>query len=200
MDKKLELRDLCRKSKDDHGYTSQDLEDMTGISLSTINNFFATASKAPNVYNAGAICAALGISLDKYFGIKEELSPEDQLHQMQHDRVNELKIAHLEGGMEQLNKTVDRQREKEKRMRISLYTLTFLSSIMMLVLLWYIAFDYRLPNVGLIRGGQASVFAWVVFILLAISVGAIASVLLRAIKYGKNITPDCEKKEINNAR
>lgn len=71
------LKELCREARDRQNITIQDLADETGISISTIGNFFASKSKAPNVYNAGAICAALGVSLDRYFGITEKLSPED---------------------------------------------------------------------------------------------------------------------------
>ena len=67
------LKELCREARDRQNITIQDLADETGISISTIGNFFATKSKAPNVYNAGAICAVLGVSLDRYFGIIEML-------------------------------------------------------------------------------------------------------------------------------
>lgn len=106
------LKELCREARDRQNITIQDLADETGISISTIGNFFATKSKAPNVYNAGAICAVLGVSLDRYFGIIEMLPPEDQMAQLQHDHHNELEIARLEGNMEQMAKTIDYQRKK----------------------------------------------------------------------------------------
>lgn len=106
------LKELCREARDRQNITIQDLADETGISISTIGNFFATKSKAPNVYNAGAICAVLGVSLDRYFGIIEMLPPEDQMAQLQHDHHNELEIARLEGSMEQMAKTIDYQRKK----------------------------------------------------------------------------------------
>ena len=49
----------------------------------------------------------------------------------------------------------------------------------------YVVFDYQLPNVGLIQGGQASTAAWIVIILLAVGVGVIASAFLSALRYGK---------------
>lgn len=183
--KKLELRDVCRNAKDDCGYTAQDLEDMTGVPASTIGNFFATTSKAPNVYNAGAICKALGVSLDKYFDITPDVPPEDQIKQLEHDHKAELKIAHLEGGMEQLTKTVNSQNSKEKRLRVSLYSVTTLAVILLLVLVGYVVFDYSVPNAGLIQGGQASTAAWIVIVLLAVGVGVIASAFLSALRYGE---------------
>lgn len=61
------LREICKEAKVRQGITTQQLADETGISISTINNYFASASKAPSVYNAGDICAVLGVSLDRYF-------------------------------------------------------------------------------------------------------------------------------------
>lgn len=180
--KKSELRDICREARDKRNYTSQDLENITGIPVSTINNFFATASKAPNVYNAGAICKALGVSLDKYFDITPDVLPEDQVRQLEHDHKAELKLAHMEGSIEQLSKT-------EKRMRISLYSITVLAVILLMVLIGYVVFDYKVPNAGLIQGGQASTLAWIVIVLLAVGVGVIASAFLSALRYGKFISP-----------
>ena len=180
--KKPELRDICREARDRRNYTSQDLEDMTGIPVSTINNFFATVSKAPNVYNAGAICKALNVSLDKYFDIMPDVLPEDQIEQMEHDHKAELVTANLEGRIEQLSKT-------EKRMRISLYSITVLAVVLLMTLIGYMVFDYKVPNAGIIQGGQASTLAWIVIILLAVGVGVIASAFLSALRYGKFIAP-----------
>lgn len=181
--KRLELRDICRKAKDDHGYTAQDLEDMTGIPASTIGNFFATTSKAPNVYNAGAICKALGVSMDRYFDIAPDVLPEDQIKQMERDHKAELVTANLEGRIEQLSKS-------EKRLRISLYSITTLAVAFLLTLVGYVVFDYKVPNAGLIQGGQASTLAWVVIVLLAVGVGVIASAFLNALRYAKKITEE----------
>lgn len=188
--KKSELRDICREARDRRNYTSQDLEDITGIPVSTINNFFATVSKAPNVYNAGAICKALDVSMDKYFGITPDTLPEDQVKQLEHDHKAELKLAHLEGSVEQLTKTVDNQNTKEKRLRVSLYSVTTLAVILLLVLVGYVVFDYNVPYAGLIQGGQASTAAWVVIVLLAVGAGVIASAFLSALRYAKKITEE----------
>lgn len=49
--------------------TAQDIADQSGVPLSTVNNFFANASKSPSINTAGPICAVLGISLDEFFCI-----------------------------------------------------------------------------------------------------------------------------------
>lgn len=180
------LKELCREARDRQNITIQGLADETGISISTIGNFFATKSKAPNVYNAGAICAVLGVSLDRYFGITEMLPPEDQMAQLQHDHHNELEIARLEGSMEQMAKTIDYQRKKTRITQFAIYGLMLVCAIFLAVIVGYIFFDYRVPNQGLIQGGEASIFAWIVFLLLAVGIGIFTAVFIVALRYTKD--------------
>lgn len=190
------LQELCAQARDAQNISMQQLIDETGIPEGTVKNFFASCSKNPSVYNAGLICSVLGISLDEYFGIEPVLTTEDKLaqaneqlkHQKQlHDA--DIRIAHLEGGMEQMAKTIDRQDQKEKRIKSALYGLMLLSAILMAIVAGYIAFDYRVSNEGLIQGGQASIFAWIVILLLAIGIGVIAAAFIMALQYSKQHAP-----------
>lgn len=174
------IQDLCRESRDRQGMTNQDVADIANVPLSSVQNFFASSSKTPTVNNSGNICRACGVSLDKYFDITPDVLPEDQVKQLEHDHKAELVTANLEGRIEQLSKT-------EKRMRIFLYSITILAMVLLMTLIGYVVFDYQLPNVGLIQGGQASTAAWIVIILLAVGVGVIASAFLSALRYGKKI-------------
>lgn len=190
------LQELCAQARDAQNISMQQLIDETGIPEGTVKNFFASCSKNPSVYNAGLICSVLGISLDEYFGIEPVLTTEDKLaqaneqlkHQKQlHDA--DVRIAHLEGGMEQMSKAIDRQNQKEKRIKSALYGLMLLSAILMAIVAGYIAFDYRVPHEGLIQGGQASIFAWIVILLLAIGIGVIAAAFIMALQYSKQNAP-----------
>lgn len=182
------IQDLCRESRDRQGMTNQNVADIANVPLSSVQNFFASTSKTPTVNNSGNICRACGVSLDKYFDITPDVLPEDQVRQLEHDHKAELKLAHLEGSVEQLNKTVDSQNTKEKRLRVSLYSVTTLAVILLLVLVGYVVFDYSVPYAGLIQGGQASTLAWIVIVLLAVGVGVIASAFLNALRYARKIT------------
>lgn len=190
------LKELCREARDRQNITIQELADETGISISTIGNFFATKSKAPNVYNAGAICAALGVSLDNYFGIEPVITPENKLvqaneqldHQKQiHDA--DVHIANLEGSMEQMAKTIDYQRKKVWITKFAIYGLMLVCAIFLAVIVGYIFFDYRVPTQGLIQGGETSIFAWIVFFLLAVGIGIFAAVFIVSLRYTKEHTP-----------
>lgn len=63
-----DTRSMQRKKAALH-MTAQDIADQSGVPLSTVNNFFANASKSPSINTAGPICAVLGISIDEFFGI-----------------------------------------------------------------------------------------------------------------------------------
>ena len=145
------------------------------------------------MYKMGLICAALGVSMDEYFGIEKEVTTEDQLtkanaqlkHQKQlHDA--DVQIAHLEGSMEQMAKTINYQRKKSRDTKFAIYGLTLLCAIFMAVIVGYIFFDYRIPHQGLIQGGEASIFAWIVFLLLAVGIGIFAAVFIVALRYTKD--------------
>ena len=190
------LQDLCRDAKDRQNLTIQDLSDITDISASTISNFFSASSKEPSVYKMGLICAALGVSMDEYFGIEKEVTTEDQLtqaneqlkHQKQlHDA--DVHIANLEGIMEQMAKTIDYQRRKVRITKFAIYGLMLVCAIFLAVIVGYIFFDYRVPNQGLIQGGEANIFAWIVILLLAIGIGVIAAVFIMALQYSKQHAP-----------
>ena len=144
----------------------------------------------------GFICAALGVSMDEYFGIEKEVTTEDELaqaneklaHQKQlHDA--DVQIAHLEGGMEQMAKTINYHRKKSRDTKFAIYGLTFLCAIFMAVIVGYIFFDYRIPHQGLIQGGEASMFAWIVILLLAIGIGVIAAAVIMALQYSNQHAP-----------
>ena len=189
------LQDLCRDAKDRQNLTIQDLADMTDISASTISNFFSVSSKEPSVYKIGPICAALGVSMDEYFGIEKEVTTEDELaqaneklaHQKQlHDA--DVQIAHLEGGMEQMAKTIDYQRKKVQITKFAIYGLMLVCAIFLAVIVGYIFFDYRVPNQGLIQDGEASIFAWILFLLLAVGIGIFAAVFIVSLRYARQYT------------
>lgn len=194
------LQELCAQARDAQHISMQQLIDETGIPEGTVKNFFASCSKNPSVYNAGLICSVLGISLDEYFGIEKTITTEDELvqvseqlkHQKQlHDA--DVHIANLEGSMEQMAKTIDYQRKKSRDTKFAIYGLMLLCAIFMAVIVGYIFFDYCIPHQGLIQGGQASVFAWIVFLLLAAGIGIFAAIFMMYLRYAKKYTLSPDK-------
>lgn len=74
----MTIQDLCRDKKAALHMTAQDIADKSGVPLSTVNNFFANASKAPSINTAGPICAVLGISIDEFFDIGDRYTATEE--------------------------------------------------------------------------------------------------------------------------
>lgn len=181
--KNTELRDICRKAKDDSGYSTQDLADMTGISRSTIDNFFATATKAPNVYNAGLLCKALGVSLDDYFEIIPAEDAEAQLRrQLKEDRMN--------SENQRLTEVNGLQKELDKSRLSTILVLSFLCAVLSVALIFYIVVDFHIKDAGLIKGGEVGVGAWIIITLVAVAFGVMSSALFSALRYARRIAPE----------
>ena len=163
------LREICKEAKVRQGITTQQLADETGISISTINNYFASASKAPSVYNAGDICAVLGV---------ENVPAEKQLEELKQSRESEIKAAKLEGNVESMKKTIDLQHKRIKSQQRVIYITISALIIVMLLLAVYVFLDFRAKTTGMIIGGGSSVFAWVLIaVLLAGSAVTIAAMI-----------------------
>ena len=179
------LREICAEVRKEKCITIQKIIEETGIPEGTVKNFFAAGSREPNVYNAGPICAVLGVSLDEYFGIEPNLTPEAKMRKMEQEHQSEVKIARLEGGMDQLSRAVNRQAQREKKQHSLLLLLSLICAALLCVVVWYISFDYNIQSSGLIRSGELGSVAWVVLILVAAGVGVIASALIYALNQTK---------------
>lgn len=180
------LQDLCREAKAAQNLTSRELSQLSGVPLSSVNNFFASASKAPALSTVAPLCRVCGVSLDKYFGISEFVPPEDRLAEMTQGHETELELALLQGRIEELTRLLDRLERRDRRQKVRFYVLLTLCTLLSCLLIGYLAFDASIPNGGLVRDGQATVFAWVVVVLLSVSVGVLVSTLLRALKYSRD--------------
>lgn len=187
---KKTLQDICRDAKEWQHLTTQDLADMTDLSSSTISNYFSASSKDPSLYKMGLICKALGVSMDEYFDIIKRSSPEEQLAEANKAMAAadakhsaDLRIAHLEGGMEQLTGSVAKHEKKERVLQIWVYILAFSLSIAVSIILGYLAFDSSIPHTGLIRNGQITSLGWILFALLAVGIGVIIAALINALRY-----------------
>lgn len=179
------LREICSEVRKEKRITIQKIIEETGIPEGTVKNFFAASSREPNVYNAGSICAVLGVSLDEYFGIEPNITPEAEMRKMEQAHQSEIKIARLEGGMDQLSRSVNRQAQREKKQHRLLLLLSLICAALLCVVVWYISFDYNIQSSGLIRSGELGPVAWVVLILVAAGAGVIASALIYALNQAK---------------
>ena len=172
------LQDTCRDAKLEQHITAQEIADQSGVPLSSVNNFFASTSKAPGVYAAGPICKVLGVSMDRYFGIVEVVLAQDQIKQLQ-------QVHDEEGAYDELSKSAEEQKKKARRQRTMLYITSLLSAILLGIVTWYVALDYRVQDEGLIRSRTTGTIAWIVIALLAVGIGVLTSVLLSTLAADK---------------
>ena len=65
----LQIKDALKAQREEKHMTNQDISDLSGLSMNTVNNYFSSRSKAPSIYTVGSLCAALGVSLVRFFFI-----------------------------------------------------------------------------------------------------------------------------------
>lgn len=124
------LQELCREAKYRAKMTAQDISDYSDVPLSSVNNFFAAASKMPSIYTAGPICRVLGVSIDAFFHIQP--TPDLSL---------EAQLAH-EQEMNQL---------RTRAIRHKNYLILGLMILLALALAYGITLDMLNPNIGLFQ-------------------------------------------------
>ena len=154
------IREYCKEEKDKRELTIQDIADQANIPLSTVKNYFSESSKNPSVYTVGPICAALGVSLDKYFGIKSEDRPAEQSEQLSRISILEKRCQDLEKDIAHLNDIINLKdmaikdaKEEVRRRRPIIYLLLFMSILTVGAFIAYLLhFDLTNPSYGLFRG------------------------------------------------
>ena len=137
------IREICRDKKDSQNITFQDISDRAKMPISTVKNYFSSLSKSPSVYTVAAICAALGVSLDKYFGISPEESFTSEA---------EKDLAHKDDIIKMKDDTIKQLRMELDRRRPIIYALLGITALVVVAFLAYLLhFDLTNPNYGLFR-------------------------------------------------
>lgn len=132
------IQDLCWKEREAQRKTAQTIADESGISISTVNNYFSSASKQPSVYTVGPICKSLGVSLDRYF----EIVPKGEDLTEREEALLTQQVGHEQDMNKLLNETI-----KHKNRVIFALLLIFA-----LALVYGITLDLLNPSMGLFRG------------------------------------------------
>lgn len=165
-----------RAAKEEKHYTISDIIERSGVSASAVNKLLAGTQMEPKLYNSAALCKVLGLSLDELFGLA---APEgsarqarEEMHQLQLENVR------LEAENRMGAERVDAQRPV-------ILALLILCTALCAALAGYIAIDAQISNAGIIRGGDPTVVAWSIIVLLVLAVAVIAWAMVRAIRRGK---------------
>lgn len=155
------LQELCREAKDAQRVTLQALSDSSGVPLSSVNNFFAAASKAPSVYNAGNICASLGVSIDEYFGIRPAAAPEELKELTERVHEAELEAVRLRGIADTQAAVIETQTAAIRMQKRNSTASTIISiAAIIFLLVDRLVLDHAVPLEGVIINGEFTAGAW----------------------------------------
>jgi transcriptional regulator with XRE-family HTH domain len=165
-----------RAAKEEKHYTISDIIERSGVSASAVNKLLAGTQMEPKLYNSAALCKVLGLSLDELFGLTapegSDRQAREEIHQLQLENVR------LEAENRMGAERVDAQRPV-------ILALLILCTALCAALAGYIAIDAQISNAGLIQGGDPTVVAWGIIVLLVLAVAVIAWAMVRAIRRGK---------------
>ena len=144
----MTIQELCREKKNALGMTAQDIADASGVPLSTVNNFFAHASKSPALYTTAGICAALGVSLDAFFGIGDHCTATEETLQAEKNG--------LEKRLSNKAETIEILKKSMRIRRHLIYNLVaviiILSIAIAALLVWCVYIDMHCLDFGFWRG------------------------------------------------
>lgn len=132
------IQDICWNEREAQRKTAQTIADESGVSISTVNNYFSSASKQPSVYTVGPICKSLGVSLDRYF----EIVPKGEDLTEREEALLTQQVCHEQDMNKLLNEAI-----KHKNRIIFALLLIFA-----LALMYGITLDLLNPSMGLFRG------------------------------------------------
>lgn len=132
------IQDICWKERETQRKTAQTIADESGISISTVNNYFSSASKQPSVYTVGPICKSLGVSLDRYF----EIVPKGEDLTEREEALLTQQVCHEQD----MNKLLNEAIKHKNRVIFALLL------ILALALVYGITLDMLNPSMGLFKG------------------------------------------------
>lgn len=157
-------------AKEDQHLTNAQVSEMSGISISTVNKLLGGAQSDPKLYNAAAICKALGLSMDDLFGLSHAEESPDELTRKLH--ASELECVRLRGENERLKEVEKIRAEQLKARKPLTYMLLGLCAVLACALAAYLVIDSNIHDAGLIIAGELSGGAWV---LVALLIGSVAA-------------------------
>ena len=156
--------------------TNQSIADASGVPLSNIAKLFSGHLAEPKLFNFIAICKTLGLSVDRLFGLSPSL-PTDVSVLREENADLRHRVRELETELEH-KRQMDEERKKASRARVGLtYSLIGMSLVLAAFIIYYLDYDYRLPNAGLVVQWEHS-FLSVILTVVVVAVICIGAALL----------------------
>lgn len=158
------LYEKIKHEKDIQGETNKSVARHTGVSDSTVRNFFAGSLTNPCIFDVAAMCIHLYLSLDALMGIE----PQD----------NTEKIKHLESQLERATSDLELVRHHNeilesgiKDRKPVIFGLTAVCFILAVALIGYLAMDVSNLNFGFITHDGVSVVGVIIMAALVLCAG-----------------------------
>lgn len=151
------------------GLTNEELSDRSGVPYSTARNA-QSGNGGVTIVQAAALARVLGLSIDEMFGAFKPEAERQRAELEQRIRALELELAERNGEIRSL-------RDSNDALRSELTRRTY--SLMFFAVVWYLIWDFRLPNAGLIIGGNISLAAWFILLLVIAAACVMGHCLLR---------------------
>lgn len=177
--------DLCRKAKEEQHRTLKDIAEGSGVPLNTVTNCFSRGTKAPAFDTVAPICAYLGVSMDRYAAGEQQHTDADRLAELEAIHERDLRIAHLEGQLEQADKSAAQRAKNDRQQRKNSVTAAIFSAIAVLVVLGYMVFDANVPTEGLIQHGNVSVAAIAILALAVTTLVTLVKMVKGVMRQGR---------------
>lgn len=177
--------DLCRKAKEEQHRTLKDIAEGSGVPLNTVTNCFSRGTKAPAFDTVAPICAYLGVSMDRYAAGEQQHTDADRLAELEAIHERDLRIAHLEGQLEQADKSAAQRVKNDRQQRKNSVTAAIFSAIAVLVVLGYMVFDANVPTEGLIQHGNVSVAAIAILALAVTTLVTLVKMVKGVMRQGR---------------
>lgn len=177
--------DLCRKAKEEQHRTLKDIAGGSGVPLNTVTNCFSRGTKAPAFDTVAPICAYLGVSMDRYAAGEQQHTDADRLAELEAIHERDLRIAHLEGQLEQADKSAAQRVKNDRQQRKNSVTAAIFSAIAVLVVLGYMVFDANVPTEGLIQHGNVSVAAIAILALAVTTLVTLVKMVKGVMRQGR---------------
>ena len=179
--------ELVRHAKTTAGMTNEGLSELSGVPYSTVCKI-QSGERDPKLYDAIAIMQTLDISPYQAFAIppdsdKNAAAVQERIHELELDNaVASGDVARLEQVNDLCTVRLDaviRQRDHYKRW--SVFSSIF-AAVLSLFLIVYLLFDFRNPHAGFILQDRPTVFAWLVILIVSVSIGVCGIVGYRALR------------------
>ena len=192
-DKCTAIQPEMKAQKELQHKTNQQIADETGVSIHTINKFFAGNMSNPGIFSLAPMIIDLNMSLDSLIGISPEIEDQsDEIERLKSELAHKDELlAEKERTLSMCQQRCDGAVRELKNVRHDWKMITYAASsfaaLLGFFLMVYVVLDARNPNMGLFRRQEISPIIYVAaFSIVLVSFGIVHAVLKSKIRRGKD--------------